>query len=62
MSYPDLSNQPEGSVDDQATEPGPAAPADGQARLDSGTKVSGKLFFVGPAWIEGEVHGEILAG
>jgi len=31
------------------------------AHLGPGTKISGKLFFEGPATIEGEVEGEIVA-
>jgi cytoskeletal protein CcmA (bactofilin family) len=38
-----------------------AAPADGQAHLDRGTKASGKLSFEGPVRIDGEVDGEIAA-
>ncbi len=38
-----------------------SAPADGRAHLDRGTKVSGKLAFEGPVWIDGEVDGEIAA-
>ncbi len=41
--------------------PGISAPADSRAHLDSGTKVSGKLTFEGPVWIDGEVDGEIAA-
>ncbi|MGO9602149.1 MAG: polymer-forming cytoskeletal protein [Candidatus Binataceae bacterium] len=39
----------------------PQAPAEGRAYLDRGTKISGKLTFDGPARIDGEVEGEIVA-
>ncbi|HXG51958.1 MAG TPA: polymer-forming cytoskeletal protein [candidate division Zixibacteria bacterium] len=39
----------------------PLRPADLGAFLGPGTKVNGKLFFDGPATIEGEVEGEIVA-
>jgi len=38
-----------------------AAPAEGRAYLDRGTRISGKLSFDGPARIDGEVDGEIVA-
>jgi cytoskeletal protein CcmA (bactofilin family) len=39
-----------------------AAPtAEGRAYLDSGSKISGKLFFEGATRIDGQVDGEILA-
>jgi len=39
----------------------PQAPAEGRSHLDRGTKISGKLTFDGPARIDGEVDGEIIA-
>jgi cytoskeletal protein CcmA (bactofilin family) len=39
----------------------PTAPAEGRAYLDRGSKISGKLNFDGPARIDGEVDGEIIA-
>jgi cytoskeletal protein CcmA (bactofilin family) len=39
----------------------PVARADDHAHLDRGTKISGKLSFEGPVWIDGEVDGEITA-
>ncbi len=36
-----------------------AAPAEGRAHLDRGTKVAGKLSFEGPVWINGEVAPEL---
>jgi len=43
----------------QQTETG--ASAEGRTYVDGGSKVSGKLSFSGPAWIDGEVDGEITA-
>ena len=37
------------------------APAEGRAYLDRGSKISGKISFEGPARIDGEVDGEIVA-
>jgi cytoskeletal protein CcmA (bactofilin family) len=37
-------------------------PVDLGTYLDSGTKISGKLSFEGPAQIDGQVEGEIVAG
>jgi cytoskeletal protein CcmA (bactofilin family) len=37
------------------------APSDGRACLDRGTKIVGKISFEGPARIDGEVDGEIVA-
>lgn len=39
----------------------PVATGEGRAYLDSGSKVSGKLFFEGPARIDGNVEGEVNA-
>jgi cytoskeletal protein CcmA (bactofilin family) len=39
--------------------PAPAPAAEARAYLDSGSKISGKLFFDGPIRIDGEVDGEI---
>ncbi len=36
-------------------------PAEGRAYLDRGSKISGKISFEGPARIDGEVDGEIIA-
>jgi cytoskeletal protein CcmA (bactofilin family) len=44
-----------------APRPAVAAPADGRAYLDRGSKISGKLMFDGPARIDGEVDGEIIS-
>jgi len=44
-----------------APRPAPAPAAEGRAYLDRGTKISGKLTFDGPARIDGEVDGEIVA-
>ena len=44
-----------------APRPAPAPVADGRAYLDRGSKISGKLTFDGPARIDGEVDGEIIA-
>ncbi|HUY38083.1 MAG TPA: polymer-forming cytoskeletal protein [Candidatus Binataceae bacterium] len=44
-----------------ASQTRPAAPAEGRAYLDRGSKISGKLSFDGPARIDGEVDGEITA-
>jgi len=44
-----------------APRPAAAAPADGRAYLDRGSKISGKLMFDGPARIDGEVDGEIIS-
>jgi cytoskeletal protein CcmA (bactofilin family) len=41
--------------------PSPAPTSEGIAHLDRGTKVSGKLYFDGPARIDGEVDGEITS-
>ncbi|MGZ3512212.1 MAG: bactofilin family protein [Candidatus Binataceae bacterium] len=41
--------------------PTAAAPTEGRAYLDQGSKVSGKLSFDGPARIDGQVDGEITA-
>jgi cytoskeletal protein CcmA (bactofilin family) len=38
-----------------------ALPADLGAYLGAGTKINGKLHFDGPATIEGEVEGEVIA-
>lgn len=38
-----------------------AAPLEARAYLDQGSKVSGKLSFEGPARIDGQVDGEIIA-
>ncbi len=38
-----------------------AAPVEGRAYLDQGSKVTGKLSFEGPARIDGQVDGEITA-
>jgi cytoskeletal protein CcmA (bactofilin family) len=40
---------------------GIAAGAEGRAYLDRGSKINGKISFEGPARIDGEVDGEILA-
>ena len=37
------------------------APSDARAYLDSGSKISGKLYFDGPARIDGQVEGEVSA-
>ena len=37
------------------------APSEGRAYLDRGSKISGKISFEGPARIDGEVDGEVLA-
>ena len=39
----------------------PPAQNEGRAYLDKGSKVSGKLSFEGPAWIDGQVDGEVHA-
>jgi cytoskeletal protein CcmA (bactofilin family) len=39
--------------------PNGAAPATGHAILDHGSKAAGKLSFQGPAWIDGDIEGEI---
>lgn len=44
-----------------ASRPAPAPAAEGRAYLDRGSKISGKLMFDGPARIDGEVDGEIIA-
>jgi cytoskeletal protein CcmA (bactofilin family) len=44
-----------------APKPGSSPATEGRAYLDSGTKVSGKLSFEGPARIDGHVDGEINA-
>lgn len=44
-----------------APRPAAAPAADGRAYLDRGSKISGKLMFDGPARIDGEVDGEIVA-
>lgn len=41
--------------------PGPAAAAEARAYLDSGSKVSGKLYFESPVRLDGQVEGEISA-
>lgn len=38
-----------------------AASAEGRAYLDSGSKISGKLFFEGATRIDGQVDGEVMA-
>ena len=53
---------PQPPAPSSAPRPAPmAAPAEGRAYLDRGTKISGKLSFDGPARIDGEVDGEIVA-
>ncbi len=41
--------------------PSAPAPSEGRAYLDRGSKISGKIGFEGPARIDGEVDGEIIA-
>ena len=43
------------------TTPHGPAPSEGRAYLDSGSKITGKISFEGPARIDGEVDGEINA-
>jgi len=38
-----------------------SAPAESRAYLDSGARIVGKLFFEGPARVDGQVEGEIAA-
>lgn len=45
----------------QAKADGLAGPAETRAFLDRGSRVSGKLFFEGPARIDGNVEGEVTA-
>jgi cytoskeletal protein CcmA (bactofilin family) len=55
------SSQPS-SVTQAAPRPAPAAASsEARAYLDRGSKISGKLYFDGPARIDGEVDGEITA-
>jgi cytoskeletal protein CcmA (bactofilin family) len=63
---PSSNSQPQPSVSAPAPQPSSAAPRPtpgltGEAHLDRGTKVSGKLSFDGPARIDGEVDGEITS-
>lgn len=44
-----------------AATPAAHTSGEGRAHLDKGTKVNGKLFFDGPARIDGQVDGEISA-
>src|SRR5690349_6612897 len=58
-------SQPQTSASVSAPQPSlasrPAPPMEGIAHLDRGTKVNGRLFFDGPARIDGEVDGEITS-
>ncbi len=49
------------STTNGASRPAAMAPTDARAYLDSGSKISGKLFFDAPARIDGHVDGEIVA-
>ncbi len=69
-SVPNTPPQSAGSATaQQAASASPAAPRpasapaspEGRAYLDRGSKISGKLSFEGPARIDGEVDGEIVA-
>ena len=44
-----------------ASRPSPSLAGEGRACLDRGSKITGKVSFEGPARIEGEVDGEIMA-
>ncbi|HYB92508.1 MAG TPA: polymer-forming cytoskeletal protein [Candidatus Binataceae bacterium] len=54
-------SQPSSSAQPAPSASRAAAPAEGRAYLDRGSKVTGKLSFEGPARIDGEVDGEINA-
>ncbi len=60
-----LASPPTSSSSSSAPSPAPRAsapaPADGRACLDRGSKITGKVTFEGPARIDGEVDGEIIA-
>jgi cytoskeletal protein CcmA (bactofilin family) len=62
---PSSNSQPQPSVSAPAPQPSsaprPTPALTGEAHLDRGTKVSGKLSFDGPARIDGEVDGEITS-
>jgi cytoskeletal protein CcmA (bactofilin family) len=63
---PSSNSQPQPTLAAPAPQPSSAAPRPtpgltGEAHLDRGTKVSGKLSFDGPARIDGEVDGEITS-
>jgi cytoskeletal protein CcmA (bactofilin family) len=54
-------NPPPSSAIASAPRAGVGASAEGRAYLDRGSKINGKISFEGPARIDGEVDGEILA-
>jgi cytoskeletal protein CcmA (bactofilin family) len=65
-----FSRQPENPKSGQAPKPtmpaasraaAPAATGEARDYLDKGSKIMGKLFFEGPARIDGQVDGEISA-
>lgn len=53
--------EPKAPASAAASKPASFAPAEGRAYLDSGSKISGKLYFNTPARIDGQVEGEITA-
>jgi cytoskeletal protein CcmA (bactofilin family) len=62
---PSSNSQPQPTVSAPAPQPSsaprPLPALTGEAHLDRGTRVSGKLSFDGPARIDGEVDGEIIS-
>jgi cytoskeletal protein CcmA (bactofilin family) len=63
-STPDKPAAPAAPLTEERTQVRFASPPsqnEGRAYLDKGSKISGKLSFEGPAWLDGQVDGEVHA-